>query len=373
MAGDTACAGIGISDEFAISEDVYDTAYRTVLRTLYHQRNSTPIDPRFAAPGYARDGGVPQRFDAVFDRAVAQSPLGHGERAGEFRASHRGWFDAGDYGQYVPNAAPVWFSVALGLELAPGAFRDGDLGIPESGNGLPDILDELEWGFDWLLAMQDERDGGIYFRVASERWDDGLPQRVARPRLIAEKTSHATASFAAAAAIHARLISQSRPERAAAALEAARRAWQFIESHPQWPAEGERYRNRPGMSAGEYSDASALDNRMWAAAELLRTTGEQRYLQYFEEHFPSLRLDPTGEVSYSEQGMAATWAYLRSTHRDRGGTQVDHRRRGLAHPADGSERMVRAGPPPTLTDRLGQLRAFDARRADAVAGKRPDR
>jgi hypothetical protein len=238
----------------------------------------------------------------------------------------------------------VWFSVALGLDLAPGAFRDGDLGIPESGNGLPDVLDELEWGFDWLLAMQDARDGGVYFRVASERWDDGLPQRVVRPRLIAEKTSHATASFAAAAAIHARLLAAVRPERSATALAAARLAWQFLEARPQWPAEGERYRNRPGMSAGEYSDASALDNRMWAAAELLRTTGERRYLEFFERHHPSLKLDPTGEVSYSEQGMAALWAYLQSTHPDRDPAIVGAARRAVLAGADWRIRQMESNP-----------------------------
>jgi hypothetical protein len=305
--------GLGVSDEFAIREDVYDPAYRAVMRVFYHQRNTTAIDARYAAPGYARPGGVPPQFDAVFDAAVAPPP-GHGGPRGEFRTVRRGWFDAGDYGQYVPNAAPVWFCVGLGLDLAPDRFRDGDLGIPESGNGLPDVLDELEWGFDWLLSMQDPRDGGVNFRVASEQWDDGLPQQVRRPRLIAEKTTHATASFAAAAAIHARLLGAARPNRAAEALAAARHAWQFVSDSEPWPAEGTRYRNRPGMHAGEYSDASALDNRMWAAAELLRTTGEPQYLEFFEANFAKMKLDPTGEVSYSEQGMAAVWAYLQSNH-----------------------------------------------------------
>jgi hypothetical protein len=309
--------GIGVSDEFAVRNDVYDPAYRTVMRIFYHQRNSTAIDAHYAAPGYARPGGVPAQFDAVFDAAVTQSPPGRGGPRGEYRSVRRGWFDAGDYGQYVPNAAPVWFCVGLGLDLAPDRFRDGDLGISESGNGLPDVLDELEWGFDWLLSMQDPRDGGVHFRVASERWDDGLPQQVRRPRLIGEKTTHATASFAAAAAIHARLLGTARPERAAKALAAARHAWQFVAGDLQWPAEGTRYRNRPGMHAGEYSDVSALDNRMWAAAELLRATGELHYLQFFETNFAQMKLDPTGEVTYSEQGMAAVWAYLRSNHPQR--------------------------------------------------------
>lgn len=326
--------GVGVSDTFEIRDDVYDAAYRKVMRVFLHQRNGTAIDARHAAPGYARPGGIAPHLDGVFDAGVARAPLGKGERAGEFRAVRRGWFDAGDYGQYVPNAAPVWFAVGLGIDLDPRAFRDGDLNLPESGNGLPDVLDELEWGFDWLLSIQDQRDGGVYFRIASERWDDGLPAAVRTPRLIAEKTTHATASFAAAAAIHARLLRDARPERARAALLAATKAWTFLEQQSQWPAEGERYRNRAGMHAGEYADPSALDNRLWAAAELLRTTGEARYLAAFERDFARLKLDPTNEVTYSEQGMGAVWAYLQSNHSQRDPALVLQARRAVLAGAD---------------------------------------
>ncbi|MFO1406406.1 MAG: glycoside hydrolase family 9 protein [Steroidobacteraceae bacterium] len=336
--------GYGVSDEFGIRDDVYRDAYRTVLRVLYHQRNSTPIDARHAAPGYARAEGVPSRFDAVFDVAVSPSPLGNHEAAGSHHPLRGGWFDAGDYGQYVVNAAPVWFCVGLGFDLAPTQFRDGDLDIPESGNGTPDVLDELDWGFSWLLSMQDARDGGVYSRVASERWDEGLPAHVTAPRLIAEKTTHATASFAAAAAIHARLMRDRSPERSAAALSAARLAWRFLVSHPQWPAEGERYRNRPGMHAGEYADSSAFDNRMWAAAELLRSTGDAQYLEDFERNFPQLKLDPTGEVTYSEQGMAAAWAYLASNDPRRNATIVAAARRAVLAGADWRIRQMEASP-----------------------------
>ena len=327
-------AGLGISDSFEVRDDVYDPAYRSVLRVLYHHRNSTALDSSHAAPGYARPGGVPVNLDAVFDGNVGSSPLGHGEAAGDYHATQRGWFDAGDYGQYVVNAAPVWYAVGLGLDLSPGSFRDGDLSIPESGNGLPDVLDELEWGFDWMLSMQDPRDGGVYSRVASEQWDIGMPADVRRPRLIAEKTTHATASFAAVAAIHARLLGPARPKRAALALAAARAAWRFAETHPQWPAEGDRYRNRPGMHAGEYADASALDNRMWAAAELLRTTGEAEFRRYFEAHVHELKLDPTQDPTYADTGMAAVWAYVRSDDPGRDGATITAARKAIIAGAD---------------------------------------
>jgi endoglucanase len=83
---------------------------------------------------------------------------------------------------------------------------------------------------------------------------------------------------------------------------------------------------------------------MWAAAELLRTTGEDRYLEYFEEHFPALKLDPTGELSYSEQAMAALWAYLLATHRDRDPSIVAAARKAIIAGADWRIRQMESNP-----------------------------
>jgi hypothetical protein len=302
--------GLGVSDAFRIAPDVYAPLYRAVFRVFFHSRNGMPIAARHADPGHARPGGgIPAALDGVLHPSLRDSALGCGSAGCGRRKVSGGWFDAGDYGQYVPNAAPVWFNVGAALDLAPARFGDGDLGIPESGNGIPDVLDELDWGMRWLLDMQDP-DGGVHFRIASRTWDDALPHRVTEPRLIGERTTHATASFAAAAAIHARLIRPYDPARAREVLAAAESAWQFMETHPQWPAEGERYRNPRGMHAGEYADASATDNRLWAAAELLRTTGRDHYRRAYAELLPDVRIDPTNPVSYDKQAMAAFWAYL---------------------------------------------------------------
>jgi hypothetical protein len=64
------------------------------------------------------------------------------------------------------------------------------------------------------------------------------------------------------------------------------------------------------MHAGEYADASATDNRLWAAAELLRTTGLDRYRRAYGELAPKVQVDPTNPVSYDKQTMAAFWAYI---------------------------------------------------------------
>ncbi|MBP6582719.1 MAG: glycoside hydrolase family 9 protein [Chromatiaceae bacterium] len=320
--------GLGISDTFAIGPQVYEPVYRAVMRLFYHSRNGTPILAPWADAGYERpEGGVPARLDGVFHAAVGTSPLGRGEPAGGRHPVSRGWFDAGDFGQYVVNAGPVWYQIGAALDIAPGNFRDGDLDIPESGNGLPDVLDELEWGMDWLLTMQDPEDGGVYYRITSATWDSVPPYRIDQPRLIFEKTTHATAVFAASAAIHARLLRDYRPERASRVLKAAEAAWDFLQTHPQWPAEGERYRNPEGIRAGDYADSSALDNLLWASAELYRATGREVYRDAYRLRAKDLKVDPTANVSFKDQGQAALWAYL-MTQDPSGDPVLDKQARG---------------------------------------------
>ena len=45
--------------------------------------------------------------------------------------------------------------------MFPFVFGD-DTNIPESGNGTPDVLDEVKWELDWMLKMQDSESGGFY-------------------------------------------------------------------------------------------------------------------------------------------------------------------------------------------------------------------
>jgi endoglucanase len=239
---------------------------------------------------------------------VVTSAFSDDEEPNSYKMVWRGWFDAGDYGQYVVNVAPVWHAFGVGMDLTPGYFSSDDLNLPESNNGIPDIIDELEWGMDWLLTMQNPGNGGVYSRSVPVLWDDALPQDVKRPRYIFEITSHATASFAAMTALHSRLVAKWNPQRAALALAASRSAWEFLKKTDQWPAESELYKNPKNVHAGEYPDDSATDNRLWAAAELYRATGEEKFKTAFIELFRDTKIDPTERVSFRHQAMAAFWS-----------------------------------------------------------------
>jgi len=65
--------------------------------------------------------------------------------------------------------------------MFPSQFVDGQFNIPESGNGVPDILDEARWELEWMLKMQDKESGGFYPRVQSDN-DENIKSRIIRIR-----------------------------------------------------------------------------------------------------------------------------------------------------------------------------------------------
>ena len=96
-----------------------------------------------------------------------------------------GWYDAGDHGKYVVNGGISTWELLSTYERARHArtgqtdkLGDGTLAIPESGNKVPDILDEARWELEFLLKMQvpDGKPlaGMAHHKMHDEQWT-GLP------------------------------------------------------------------------------------------------------------------------------------------------------------------------------------------------------
>ena len=321
--------GIGRSHAFEIADDVYSDVYRATMRVFYHKRDTALTAP-FADPGFERTG-IDPLLTGLLHPVLADYPLSRGEEPFAFRPITPGWYDAGDYGQYIHNAAPVWGFIGLAMDLAaPGQFADGELDIPESGNGVPDVLDELGWGMDWALSMQDT-DGGVYWRVCGAEWDLTLPGDVAEPRYIYEKTTRATAQFAAMGAIYSRLIRPYDPLRADTVLDAALRAWTYALTQPFWPPEGTRYENPEELpGGGTYAADSAKPDLLWAAAELYRTTGDPS----FQARSRGLLAEVSIDLSAAPFSTFAFWALVKAEHPSRDVLLLEEARRSLAVAAD---------------------------------------
>ncbi|MFO7680034.1 MAG: glycoside hydrolase family 9 protein [Chloroflexota bacterium] len=257
------------SPPFAIGADVYDELLADSLRYLYLQRSGLPLAETYAGQ-FARGAGHMQDAEAAF-RSGAKPPV---DVAG-------GWYDAGDYGKYVNAGATAVSDLLWAYETFPEQFPDGQLNIPESGNGIPDLLDEARWELDWLLKMQDPDSGGFYHMVQPTE-QTTIPTAL-EPRFIEDEAdgrenvrpTGGTGSAAAALAHASLVFAEFDAEYAATLLAAAENGWDYLQANPDGVA----------PVAGPYSDADDRDDRFWAATALYRATGGDDYHDYVKQNY----------------------------------------------------------------------------------------
>ena len=300
--------GIGVSDPFEIGPEVLRNAAYTTARGLYYQRCGTALQTPYAESSFVR--AAEHQNDAVLHSSLASCELcSPTESPGTRVDTHGGWHDAGDFGKYLPTAAASLWYLLTAYDIQPNQFADGTWNIPESGNGIPDLLDEARWEVDWIARMQ-AADGGIYHKLTTETWFEGLPTNDTGTRYLYQKTTHDTALGAAVFAMAARLWQPFDSNLAQSYLDRALLAWQFLQAHPiASPVGG--FKNPSGTGTGEYNDSDDSDNRLWAAAELYRTTGDAAYRQYFESWWAANAHD-WGWNNWQHFYQCAYWAYLRS-------------------------------------------------------------
>src|SRR5205807_667623 len=142
-----------------------------------------------------------------------------------------GHHDAGDYSKYTINSASLIHYLMFSVDSLPGVSDLDNLGIPESGDGIPDVLQEAKWEADFLAKMQDT-DGGFYFLVypATREYENTVTPDHGDPQVVWPKTTSVTAASVAALAQCASspAFKRAYPQIAAAYLQQAQLGWQFL-------------------------------------------------------------------------------------------------------------------------------------------------
>ena len=278
---------LGCSPSFDIGvDDTWRRALVAAGRAMYHQRSGIALGPPYTSivrprPFHPDDGvqfervtltmldrldnvGVDDRFDEYPDAVT-------GELVPDVWGGH---FDAGDWNMRIQHLS--YLEAALDLvELFPEYFADLELGIPESGDAVPDVIDEGLWDLDLFRRLQ-SADGGVagavdqvsFANEGETSWDNGLRVFVYSPDV------WSTYWYAAAAARTAIVLETYDPERAATYASSAQRAMDWAEQ--TWAADPARAER-----------AAAVEPRRAAAATaMLQLTGDARYDQIFLEASP---------------------------------------------------------------------------------------
>ncbi len=257
--------GVGRSAPFSIREAVFNEAYRASVRAFYLWRCGTAVSGNWQG--------------RVFSHAACHLDDGWLDYVGGGSAKADGtggWHDAGDYNKYVVNAGVTVGLLFKAWEHFGSQIAVLPLDLPESGNATPDLLDEIRWELEWLFKMQ-VADGRVYHKLSARNFDYwGVPEKDPSLRYFVPWSTAATADFAAMMALGARHFRGYDAAFADRCLAAARLAWGALEANPTNVDS-----NQTGFDTGGYVTNDAV-HRLWAAAELHATTGEAKFLQFFE-------------------------------------------------------------------------------------------
>lgn len=302
--------GMGVSFPFWIDEGVAAAFARTYALGMYHQRcggsNELPYSrfthgPCHVAPAEIPDGNfkaTAQLIKRMSDGAKndprhtaphlvdAETSLYPFVRQGkvDVRGGHH---DAGDYSKYTINSAALIHALVFAADVFPGVAELDNLGLPESGDGRSDLLQEAKWEADFLSKMQDD-DGGFSFLVYPKERpyeDDVLPDK-GDPQVIWPKTTAVTAAAVAALAqmSSSPVFKKQFPEAAKEYSMKARKGWGFLEN-----ALVRHGRDGSYQKISHYGHEFLHDDELaWAAAEMFAATGDP----VFERQLIS-RFDPT--------------------------------------------------------------------------------
>ncbi len=266
---------------FAINGTVYQGTADFVLNYMRQQRCG--YNPYYKENCHQKDGYI----------------TNHPTKTGQFLDVRGGWHDAGDCLQYTATSANAIYQMMFAYQQNPHAFTDKYQTDGRPGNnGIPDIVDEIRWGLDWLNRMNPEK-GELYNQIADDRdhvgmrepqndkadygWGenngrpvyycDGKPQQ--RGQFLNATTGVASTAgkFASDFALGSKILLPFYPELAKTIGEKAADAYAVGIEKPGY------CQTVSVRSPYIYEESNWVDDMELGAAELYFKTGDKRYLE----------------------------------------------------------------------------------------------
>ncbi len=293
--------GMGASLPFNITDGIAMAFARTYALGLYNQRCGTSVSLPYSR--YTHDGchtnpasvpWPPQNFawtwQTISNYSLITNPDNPQQTAPKIIYANKpalfpyinqgkvdvsgGHHDAGDYSKYMTDSAHVVHALMFSVDSLPGVAQLDNMGIPESGDGISDVMQEAKWEADYIAKMQDA-DGGFYFIVypTTREYEADVTPDHGDPQIVWPKTSTSTAAAVAALAECASspTFKAAYPQVAAAYLVKAKLGWQFLTN-----AIAKYGKNGIYQKITHYGDTFAdQDELAWAACEMFLATGDQ--------------------------------------------------------------------------------------------------
>jgi hypothetical protein len=321
--------GIGHSFSFGIHPDIYRQVFLTTTRGLYHNRSG--IELKMPYTKYLRPAPHNPNITPGFKNKMMYTSHRwmdwKDENSGQpdialINANMKGplntwgfYQDAGDWdGYYSHTNIPAM--MLLVFQLHPENFTDGELNIPESGNGIPDMLDEAAWLLRYIYrtrhAIMDAGygTGGVGLRVCGDPFGDdgeGMPswEDTSRIYVVSGEDPFSTYKYAAIAAEMSyclKLVGKKDPQGVDWEKEA-------IASYT-WAKQN----TRAGDDDKKTSYGCMRDARIFAAAALYKITERPEYLEQFKSDAGRISSEAflEGDVKFAAYSFATGPSFFKN-------------------------------------------------------------
>jgi len=287
-----------------ISYTTYDEALKAASRMFYYNRCNMSKSAPFAEANWIDSNNnfnnALQDYNCryIYD---SNNPSLEKDLSG-------GWFDAGDYNKYVTFTMSTLHNLLWAYRINPDAFGDAN-NIPESGNGIPDIIDEIKWELDWLLKMSNS-DGTVHIKMGSQNYSENIsypPSNNFDQRFYGPTCTSASLTVASVLA-HASFVFadfSSLSSYATMLKDQAELSWDYI--LPFYEANNLEYNCDDGSIVAGDADFTADDYQegmIAAAIYLFEATGKTTYNDFIFNNylnslvFGSIANDPNNASTY---------------------------------------------------------------------------
>jgi hypothetical protein len=270
----------GRSCAFNIGDNIYEAAGLASWKAFYYQRADGEKPEKYAGlwnHGVAFQGPNQAKEARIYKWTGARwfEPVGKEVADPTAYDVSGGWWDAGDFNKYTGNTVRCHNDLLLGYQIVASAAKDNQLNIPESGNKIPDLLDEVRYGTEYLIRIADKT-GAAFGRCHLQ--GGCPPESVTNPAQLTVQNSGATMARAAALAYAAVVWKESKLDDAFAkkCQEEAQKSWDLLKEKPHpWPADPKDPKKL--QYTGEWFALDYNQMRTLAAACLFNLTDNTEY------------------------------------------------------------------------------------------------
>lgn len=237
---------IGQSYPFEIKEDIYRQVYSDVLDSFYYHRCGTDLNGIMEVNNHRPCHLGTTRLQGT-DTVIA---------------SQGGWHTGSNFEKDVVEGTKIVSDLLLAYEYIP-EKESSEERVEENSRLRAKLLNEVVFEVKWLLMMQDESSGGVYAGVFPEQETETIaPETDQGTYYVKDISMEATAEFSAIMAQFARIYSIYEKDFSDICLKASETAYAYV---------------------AKYSELDDL--QYYAAAELYKTTGNEKYHNKLKQYW----------------------------------------------------------------------------------------